>query len=43
MRTEYIFGKAAILFSFLLFVTLVPGLLLLLLQVLFAGSFAFLQ
>lgn len=43
MRTEYIFGKAAILFAFLLFVTLVPALLLLLLQVLFAGSFAFLQ
>ena len=41
MRTEYIFGKAAVLFAFLLFVTLVPGLLLLLLQVLFAGSFAF--
>ena len=43
MRTEYIFGKAAILFAFLLFVTLVPGVLLLLLQVLFAGSFAFLK
>jgi ABC-2 type transport system permease protein len=43
MRSEYIFGKAAILFAFLLFVTLVPALLLLLLQVLFAGSFAFLQ
>jgi ABC-type transport system involved in multi-copper enzyme maturation permease subunit len=42
MRTEYIFGKAAILFAFILFVTLIPGLLLLLLQVLFAGSFAFL-
>jgi ABC-type transport system involved in multi-copper enzyme maturation permease subunit len=43
MRTEYIFGKAAVLFAFLLFVTLVPGLLLLLLQVMFAGSFAFLK
>jgi ABC-type transport system involved in multi-copper enzyme maturation permease subunit len=43
MRTEYIFGKAAILFAFLLFVTLVPALLLLLLQVLFAGSFEFLR
>src|SRR4051812_2013028 len=43
MRTEYIAGKAAILFGFLLFVTLVPALLLLLLQVMFAGSFAFLQ
>ena len=29
MRTEYIFGKAAILFAFLLFVTLVPAMLLL--------------
>jgi ABC-type transport system involved in multi-copper enzyme maturation permease subunit len=43
MRTEYIFGKAAILFAFLLFVTLVPALLLLVIQVLFAGSFAFLK
>ena len=43
MRIEYIFGKAAILFAFLLFVTLIPGLLLLVLQVLFAGSFEFLK
>jgi ABC-type transport system involved in multi-copper enzyme maturation permease subunit len=43
LRSEYIAGKAAVLFSFVLFVTLVPALLLLLLQVLFAGSFAFLQ
>ena len=43
MRTEYIFGKAAILFAFLLFVTLVPALMLLVIQVLFAGSFAFLK
>jgi ABC-type transport system involved in multi-copper enzyme maturation permease subunit len=43
MRTEYIFGKAAILFAFLLFVTLIPALLLLLLQVLFAGNFEFLK
>lgn len=43
MRTEYIAGKAAVLFAFILFVTLVPALLLLLLQVLFAGSFAFLR
>ena len=43
MRSEYIAGKAAILFSFLLFVTLVPAILLLLLQVLFAGSFDFLK
>src|SRR5205823_2577306 len=43
MRSEYIAGKAAVLFSFLLFVTLVPALLLLVLQVLFAGSFVFLK
>ena len=39
MRTEYIAGKAAVLFAFLLLVTLVPAMLLLLLQVIFAGSF----
>jgi ABC-type transport system involved in multi-copper enzyme maturation permease subunit len=43
MRTEYIFGKAAILFAFLLFVTLIPALLLLILQVVFAGNFEFLK
>jgi ABC-type transport system involved in multi-copper enzyme maturation permease subunit len=43
MRIEYIFGKAFILFGFLLFVTLIPALLLLVLQVLFAGSFEFLK
>jgi ABC-2 type transport system permease protein len=43
MRSEYIAGKAAVLFAFLILVTLVPALLLLLLQVLFAGSFAFLR
>jgi ABC-type transport system involved in multi-copper enzyme maturation permease subunit len=43
MRSEYIAGKAAILFTFLLLVTWVPAMLLLLLQVLFAGSFAFLR
>jgi ABC-2 type transport system permease protein len=43
MRSEYIAGKAAILFGFLLFVTLLPALLLLFLQVIFAGSFAFLK
>jgi len=42
-RSEYIAGKAAVLFSFLLFVTLLPALLLLLLQVMFAGSFEFLR
>lgn len=43
MRSEYIAGKAAVLFTFLLMVTLVPALLLLVLQVLFAGSFEFLR
>jgi ABC-type transport system involved in multi-copper enzyme maturation permease subunit len=43
MRSEYIAGKAAVLFTFLLFVTLVPALVLLLTQVAFAGSFEFLK
>ncbi len=43
MRSEYILGKLAVLFSFLLLVTLVPALLLLLLKVLFDGSFTFLR
>ena len=43
MRAEYIAGKAAVLFAFLTLVTWVPAILLLLLQVLFAGSFAFLK
>jgi ABC-2 type transport system permease protein len=43
MRAEYIAGKAAILFGFVLFVTFVPAMLLLLLQVMFAGSFEFLR
>jgi len=43
LRSEYIAGKLAVLFVFLTGVTLVPALLLLLLQVLFAGSFAFVQ
>jgi ABC-type transport system involved in multi-copper enzyme maturation permease subunit len=43
MRAEYIAGKAATLLAFLLLVTWIPALLLLLLQVLFAGSFAFLK
>lgn len=42
MRTEYIFGKAAILASFLLFITLLPAMLLVIMQMLFAGSAAFL-
>ena len=43
MRTEYIAGKAAILFTFLMLVTWVPAILLLFLQVMFDGSFAFLK
>jgi ABC-2 type transport system permease protein len=42
-RAEYVAGKLAILAVFQLGVTLVPGLLLLLLQVLFAGSVAFVR
>ena len=41
-RTEYILGKLSVLLAFLLSVTLVPGLLLLIMQVAFSGSFAFL-
>ena len=40
-RTEYIFGKLAILVTFLLFVTWVPAVVLLLVQIMFSGSFAF--
>jgi ABC-2 type transport system permease protein len=43
MRSEYILGKLAVLFSFLLLITLVPALLLLLLKVMFDGSFLFLR
>ena len=43
LRSEYIAGKAAILFTFLALVTWVPAILLLFLQVMFAGSFAFLR
>lgn len=43
MRSEYILGKFAVLFSFLLLVTLVPALLLLLLKVVFDGNFVFLR
>src|SRR5262245_36646102 len=40
-RFEYVFGKLAILSTFLLFVTWVPAVLLLLIQVMFSGSFKF--
>jgi ABC-2 type transport system permease protein len=42
-RAEYVGGKMAILAVFLLLVTWVPAILLLILQGLFAGSFAFLR
>jgi ABC-2 type transport system permease protein len=41
LRSEYIAGKAAVLFAFLMLVTWLPAMLLLLVQVMFAGSFAF--
>lgn len=43
MRAEYIAGKAAVLFTFLMLVTWLPGILLLFLQVMFKGSFAFMR
>jgi ABC-2 type transport system permease protein len=43
LRSEYIAGKAAILFSFLMLVTWAPAILLLFIQVMFSGSFAFLK
>jgi len=41
-RVEYVLGKLAILVAFLLLVTWMPAVLLLVVQVMFAGSFAFL-
>jgi hypothetical protein len=43
MRIEYIGGKLGVLVFYLLEITLVPSLLLLLLQILFSGSFAFIR
>ena len=40
-RAEYIFGKLAILMAFLLLVTWVPAIVLLLVQITFAGNFTF--
>jgi len=40
-RAEYVFGKLAILMICLLFVTWVPAILLLIVQIAFAGNFAF--
>ncbi len=42
-RTEYVVGKLATLLTFLLLVTWVPAMLLLVVQVLFAGNFVFLR
>jgi ABC-2 type transport system permease protein len=42
-RAEYIFGKLAILMFFLLLITWVPALLLLIVQIAFAGNFTFLR
>lgn len=43
LRMEYIGGKFAILATFLLFITLLPGLLLLVMQVMFAGNLDFIR
>ena len=43
LRSEYIAGKAAVLFFFLMLITWVPGILLLIVQVMFAGNFDFLK
>jgi ABC-2 type transport system permease protein len=42
-RAEYVGGKLAILFAFLVSVTWLPAILLLIIQILFAGSFTFLR
>ena len=43
MRSEYIAGKLAVLFGFLMLVTFVPAMLLLFLKVAFDGNFTFLK
>ena len=43
MRSEYIVGKLAVLFTFLLLITFVPAMLLLMLKVMFDGRFTFLK
>jgi ABC-2 type transport system permease protein len=40
-RAEYVFGKLAVLLAFLLLVTWLPAIVLLLVQVMFAGNFTF--
>jgi ABC-2 type transport system permease protein len=42
-RSEYVFGKLAVLMTFLLLITWVPAIVLLLVQIAFAGNFTFLQ
>jgi ABC-type transport system involved in multi-copper enzyme maturation permease subunit len=42
-RVEYIAGKLAVLVFYLLMITVVPGLLLILMQIMFSGSLAFVQ
>jgi ABC-2 type transport system permease protein len=42
-RAEYVLGKMTILMSFLLLITWVPAIVLLIVQALFAGSFAFVR
>src|SRR5689334_11966569 len=42
-RAEYIFGKLAILMTFLLMVTWLPAIVLLIVQIAFAGNFTFLM
>lgn len=42
-RAEYIFGKLGILMTFLAFITWAPAILLLIVQVVFAGNFAFVR
>jgi ABC-2 type transport system permease protein len=42
-RSEYVFGKLAVLMTFLLFITWVPAIVLLLVQIAFAGNFTFLR
>ncbi len=41
-RVEYVFGKLTVLLTFLLLVTWVPAILLLVVQIMFAGNFTFL-
>lgn len=42
-RAEYVFGKLAVLMTFLLLVTWVPAIVLLIVQIAFAGNFVFLR